>query len=468
MSDKFEKLVEGLFAQEENVLGSKELEKLLFLEYRKKLKEDSAPVNKTDNRVLKLPKLQISENWGKANSVERSELERIVDTATRGKKNVFDKLRIIQDQMTKLSSGKFEKIKNPRRILSQIILLETMNRLFKSFQPAPAGFINEALLSVFYGGEQTSAGAANKAKDIGDVTDPSGIPISIKTKGSGGLIVDGSIENLYESINRAGKVYFDIYEKVSEGGGKDKHVGTLKVSRFVVDANNINQFLGKDYFSLQNGKLIPKAQFKKGGKDVQDNQNVSEAKERKLQRYELVGKIVGAEEPIPQEELQKMTSHLGPVVFDQLVKDVKKGKLFTDDPKIKDIINKNVASLASIQISRREIEKASGGLEREFSKSEAHWRPFADQMGVDEITISFSDKQINDALQASVEQLDEQIVQIFNNLDGFSQSISSYLTSIASNRAKDGMRALEYAKQLEPQTQKVVKTVSSDEQDANI
>jgi hypothetical protein len=464
MSDKFEKLVEGLFAQEENVLGSRELEKLLFLEYKKKLNEKG----EQKERVLKLPRLQISENWGKAKSVERSELERIVDTATRGQKNVFDRLKIIQQQMTSLSSGQLGKIKNPRRILSQIILLETMNRLFKSFQPAPAGFINEALLSVFYGGEQTSAGAANKAKDIGDVTDPDGIPISIKTKGSGGLIVDGSIENLYESINRAGKVYFDIYEKITEGGGKDKHVGTLKVSRFVVDANNINQFLGKDYFTLQNGKLIPKAQFKKGGKDISDNEELSEAKEKRLSNIELVPKIVGATAPIPKEELEKMTSHLGPVVFDRLVKVVKKSKVFTDDPKVKDIITKNVASLASIQISRREIEKTSGGLEREFSRTEVQWRPFADQTGVDEITISFSDKQINDALQAAVQQLDQQIVQIFNNLDGFSQSISAYLTSIASNRAQEGMKALEYAKQLEPQTQKVVKTVSGDEQDENI
>jgi hypothetical protein len=417
------------------------------------------PASKAGERVLKLPKLQISENWGKADKVERQELERIVDTATRGKKNAFDKLRIIQEQMTKLTSGKLGKIRNPRRILSQIILLETMNRLFKSFQPAPAGFINEAFLSVFYGGMQTAAGEANVAKDIGDVTDPEGIPISIKTKGSGALIVDGSVENLYSSINRAGKVYFDIYEKITEGGDANSHVGTLKVVRFVVDANNINQFLGKEAFTIgKDGKLVPKMQFKRGGKDV-----VEEALQMSVE--DIVAVISDFPIPVEDSKLKQWTSSLGPRQFNELISKLEIAAQQSKDAKQKEVFKKAIMSLSSIEISKRKLDKTTTGLEREFSRTETQWKNFARQSGVDAIVLKFSDKEINGMLQSAVEELDAGIVQIFNTLDGFSQSINTYLTSISSNRGQDGLKALEYAKRLEPETKQVVQKTTGETQE---
>jgi hypothetical protein len=425
--------------------------------------QEKTQKKQTQERVLKLPKLQISENWGKENQVDRKELERIVDTATRGKVNAFDKLRVIQQQMDQLTTGKLGKIKNPRRILSQIMILETMNRLFKSFQPAPAGFINEAFLSVFYGGVQTAAGEANKAKDIGDVTDPEGVPISIKTKGTGGLIVDGSVENLYSSINntKGKKVYFDIYEKITEGAEGDKHVGVLKVVRFVVDANNINQFLGKEYFNIVDGKLVPKAAFKKGGKDV-EIQNEARPKKQKPPSAEEILNLT-LQKTFSEEEMDDLTDHLGPRITSQMIAKMKEMRT-TVTPEQKVNLDKNISALSGVIISRRDVEKASGGLEREFHIPETRWRAFADQQGfIDEIVLTFSDKQINVMLQAAVEALDEGIVEIFNTLDGFSQSINTYLTSISSNRTADGFKALEYAKRLEPQTQQVVKTTAGED-----
>jgi len=183
--------------------------------------KDMVPINEENKlaadkgKILDLFKLQISENWGKLDTVERQELERIVRTATAGQTTVAGRLMKIEEQMTQLREGTLGKIKNPRRILSQIILLETFNRLFKGFQPSPAGFINEGLLSVFYGSTQEEAGEANKAFQIGDVIAADGSPISVKTKIDGKAIVDGSIKNLYHSLNGSstGKVYFDIFLK---------------------------------------------------------------------------------------------------------------------------------------------------------------------------------------------------------------------------------------------------------------
>lgn len=205
------------------------------------------------DRVIKLPRLQISENWGKLNTVERNELESVVNTATKGVTDPFSKLRAIQQQMGKIASG--EAVKNPRRILSQIIILETLNRMFKSFQPNAAGFVNEAFLSVIYGSTQKEAIKANLEGDIGDITD-SGIPVSIKTLTSSKALVKGSVKNLIKSINLHGKVFFDVYLKLSDGDGT---VGKITVSRFTVDATNINDFLRLPQNTIAldaSGKLI--------------------------------------------------------------------------------------------------------------------------------------------------------------------------------------------------------------------
>lgn len=464
------KLVESFFAQEEKVLGVEELRNLLIREYRDSLSERTT---QKQERVLKLPRLQISENWGKENTVERAELERIVDTATRGKVGAFEKLKVIQQQMTQLSSKSFTEIKNPRRILSQIMILETMNRLFKSFQPSPAGFINEALLSVFYGGLQKGAGQANVQKDIADVNDADGTPISIKTKGKGGLIVDGSIENLYTTINttKNKKVYFDIYEKITTGDDKKGgHVGTLRVFRFYVDANNINDFLGKDYFNVVNGKLVPKGEFKVAGKETTKQQALEEATAAE-KRNEVFNTIIASDKAFSEKEFENMLSQVkisvkNTVTFDKLIQSLKDAAREEKDSSKFEIMKKNISVLSNMKIAGRGKEEyTGGGLHREFAINQSDWQAFADQQGyIEDITLTFSDENITNMLESAVELLDRQIVEIFNNLDGFSNSISAYLTSITKNRNSIGEKALQYAAKLEPQTQQVIKTTAADDE----
>lgn len=474
----YDKLVEGFFEKKEKVIGNEELKNILVHEYRNRLLET---VKQAQDRVLKLTKLQISENWGKENTVERTELERIVYSATAGKTDAFERLAVIERQMTELSSGVMKKIRNPSRILSQIMILETMNRLFKSFQPSPAGFINEALLSVFYGGAQKGAGEANLAKDIADVT-ANGIPISIKTKGTGGLLVDGSIENLFTSINRAGKVFFDIYEKTAEGEKEGKHVGSLKATRFFVDQDNINRFLGGNYFDVKDGKLIPKVSFKSSSEkkpsEKKPEESIDEGKKGDL-IADLANQIKNSTKEISVDEMvtilskfnEKNINDLKGILKQELLgieDEAKKQKLKKkekEDYKNKiDLLKNNIATIAKVQISKRQLsEPEQTGMEREFKIPETQWRPFAESQGfVNEIQISFSDEKLQAALQSAIENLDQQIVEIFNNLDGFSNSIQAYLTSITKNRNKIGETALEYAKKLEPQTQEVIKSASDD------
>jgi hypothetical protein len=452
-------------------------------------------------KMVNLFKLQMSENWGKLDTVERQELERVVYTATAGQEEVRGRLTVIQRQMTELREGTLGKIKNPRRILSQIILLETFNRLFKSFQPSPAGFVNEGLLSVFYGSTQEDAGEANKEFQIGDVIATDGSPISIKTKIDGKAKVDGSLKNLYHSLNgsKTGKVYFDIFVKKKD----DKEtVGSLSYYRFDVDASNINQFLDVDLFEPNPEdptKVILKKKYRNSNlaegllregiadtkwtaKDfADDTKDISAAKAN-----ELYAQVDGDEDKFKElvDDIEKPTTAA-------LIKKwgVKKAKLqdFLDavlrssdltnggsdpeyagpNPGYKAVYNKIVVDLATLynqEFTGKTKPKGKGKkLHTEFGVSQGQWMRFAKAQGNEPpIVLNFDDESIERTIEAAVADIDVAITDMFNGLATFTGTVQTYLTTIADNRAMIGEKATREANELPAKTEKVVDVAGTD------
>lgn len=431
---------------------------------------------KTQERVLRLPQLQISENWGKENTVEREELENIVYSATRGANDPFSRLRMIQEQMTNIAAGK--DVESPQKVLSQVILLETLNRLFKSFQPSPAGFINEAFLSVIYGTYQKDAMKANAEGDIGDITDGN-VPVSLKTLTSRSAHVKGSVANLVNSINNTEehKVYFDLYLKDSSGA--DSPVGQLRVVRFVVDGSNINQFL----------------QLPEGSKITTDAQGNLEIPQKTINE----GYVLSEEEPIVPGQDEGLSPE-AQQIFDKAIVNTKgkpkklnpteQGRLAFivlkannfDLPKVgnfRQFVNELDANALAVlsselqkepktpnikkldkMLARSEIVKTKAskkGLRTEFIIPETHWSKFARDYAQDEIVLEFSDNRLEAIIQSAVKSLDASITEIFNNLADFTATLQNYLTSTKGNRSLQGQKAVELAKKLKPSTEKVVK-----------
>jgi hypothetical protein len=443
---------------------------------KKTLEEE--PQLKTQERVLRLPKLQISENWGKADTVERQELENIVYTATKGPKDPFSKLAAIQQQMTSIATG--EAIKNPKKILSQIILLETLNRMFKSFQPSPAGFINEAFLSVIYGTTQKDALKANAEGDIGDITDD-GVPVSLKTL-TGNAPVKGSVANLVNSINNTEgeKVYFDLYLKNSSGA--DSEVGELRVLRFVVDGSNINQFLQlpKDTIKINpsTGKLeFPEQSLKEGfiiseldDESVPDlgagltpeaeaefNKAFSKGKLRSDIGFDKQGQLAFNVLKLNNFEMPKVGR------FTEFVNNLQNQSLSklsdllyseSDDPKVRQLLK----TITSTEIGKSKVAQTTAKKGDQFEIPYGHWSTFVKNYGQKQITLEFSDKKLQAIMQNAVKSLDASITEIFNNLADFTSTLQSYLTSTKEGRGNEGQKAVELAKKLKPSTEKVVKT----------
>lgn len=449
-----------------------EVENSGILLERKKAKPDKS-------QLLNLFKLQISENWGKQDTVERQELSRIVQAATAGKKNVIERLTIIEEQMTKLRQGTLGKIRNPRRILSQIILLETFNRLFKSFQASPAGFINEGLLSVFYGGFQEEAGEANKAFQIGDVIAEDGTPISIKTKIKGAAMVDGSIKNLYHSINGSPtqKVYFDIFMKEAKEGKNGSHVGKLTFLRFFVDSTNINNFLDRNLFiqdpeDPKKVRLRPEYEGTFLNIPASNKEELEEArtKEESEKFFDAAGeqlKLLLSKNPEMSVEdvFKSLKIKIGKNNVSALLKvlDVKareNPELQKFDRELSRYYNKEFKGEKAVKFSDK------GKIETDFSLDEQNWMRFVKEQGTmiyNPVVINFSDNEIEQVITKAVEQIDESITGLFNSLATFTDSVQEYLTSIKSNRGMIGMKAIEEAKILPSKTDAVVQVAAGKE-----
>ena len=424
-------------------------------------------------RVLRMPALFISEEWGKGESgtkpPDRIQLEQIVATATKGADTPFKKLQAIQNQMTKIAAG--EAIKNPRRILSQILLLETLNRLFKSFSPSGAGFINEAFLSVFYGSFQKPAGKANVEKEIGDITD-NGVPVSVKTISESKAIVKGSTANLVASINKSAtkQVYFDIYIKT----GTDE-VGSLTVQRFVVDKDNINEFLNIGSNTIQNinGILVmPETSLKE---DVFSDSDMTQQADDYFNSQISLRKNIDSDEKKANLAFQTLRLNNykmprtgdNPSNFTQFLDSLNDGTL----AKLQNILAAQPRTTEIVALSKKiatdEISKRQPGekIKAEFELAPSHWKKFARQYGQENITINFSDEDINNILQNAVKSLDNSITEIFNNLTDFTKYLQSYLTSTDESRTKDGVQAMEIANTLPESTKAVVSKTSEQDLD---
>lgn len=434
-------------------------------------------------KVLNLPRLYLSEDFGKEATVDREELVRLVQSATAGGADAFDRLKILNDQMQNFKKGLLGPVRTPSRILSQIMLLETFNRLFKSFGASPAGFINEGILSAFYEGFQEDAIEANQKFEIGDVKDSQGNPISIKTKTINKPIVDGSIFNLYNSINNSPnkKVIFDIYikettAKTKDGGGE---VGTLTAYRFEVNADNINQFLGKNIFiKNEDGTVKPRFQIKKQ-KPKEDKEQINEAVMTSESANDFISFLLSKD----LEELEKTdvsTSALPALWIDAGLQKISFGpgninKIYgaledrfkqisrkAEDREVREkaeLLTKKFGSAElpdDGEIPEPQLGQTDTLTETEFKLTLNQWKPFARKFGKQPVVIKFSDEDLSAILEKAVQELNADIVDMFNTLQIYTTKLQEYLTSVAQNRNEAAKIAQSTAKQLPEKTDAVV------------
>jgi phosphopantetheine adenylyltransferase len=182
--------------------------------------------SKAERFVLSLPKFTPTEAWGDPNSMERQQIQRIFDTVGGGA-TIQEKLQFLNDSIENPRGG----IRSPRRIISTLILLESIRAVIESFGEAPAGFVFEGFMAGLLRGEQV-AGRTEKGnlpiQDLIAFSELGGgksVPVSLKLlkglgpnpkKGEKVTPIEGSYTNLVDALEEFGLMVYIVGRKDGE------------------------------------------------------------------------------------------------------------------------------------------------------------------------------------------------------------------------------------------------------------
>jgi len=246
--DEFDKLVENYFEPKEKIdiltLSNLIREELSLIQKLSLINENkSAGSSKGEKLVLSLPKFVPSESWGKPNSEARKQME-VLFRQVGGGASLERKIKFLENLQQEKS-----RITSPRRIISTLILLESLSACLNAFGSSSAGFVFEGFLAALLGGHQVDDPTTEKGNlPIEDIMAFSGwkgskdIPMSLKMLKKGGDI-KGSYTNLVDAMDDypQGMQYVVAY-KTKEG----KAVSAITLSTFVLGRENILNVMSSD------------------------------------------------------------------------------------------------------------------------------------------------------------------------------------------------------------------------------
>ena len=163
--------------------------------------------------LLSLPKFSPNESWGDPNSVDRSTVNKIF-AVVGGDATIEGKLKFIQR-----IAEPDNQITSPRRIISTLIILESLAAVVNNFSSSPAGFVFEGFLAALLRGRQEAEVSDKGNLPIQDLIGFSelgtGIPISLKMLRKKGNI-EGSYSNLVNALDEYGKIIYLVARKMGD------------------------------------------------------------------------------------------------------------------------------------------------------------------------------------------------------------------------------------------------------------
>jgi len=227
----------------DNLIGShfKNKNKIDFgtiLEMVSKQMESLPPVTeelKTQTRaerfLLSLPKFTPSEAWGDPNSQARLEMERYFKRV--GGKSLAGKLEWLQ----RIQEPPGKRGPKVQRVISSLIILESLASCVNDFSDPSAGFVFEGFLAALLGGHQVS-GPVSGNLPIEDIMAFSvagvGVPMSLKLLRHGGS-VKGSYTNLIDAMEKYPEMIYVVAYKTKEGG----KTGAITIGEFKITRENV-------------------------------------------------------------------------------------------------------------------------------------------------------------------------------------------------------------------------------------
>ena len=203
----------------------------------------------TEDYVLRLPKLRISEQWGTPGSDDRQ----IIEMFTSKIKGATLKEKI--ESLNNFVAGCDEMCasqKDVSEILANLVFLDALSSVIYDFNDMTGGYLFESILAALFGGSaeqiETKGG---RYQDVTDIVDDRGRNLSLKFFFSqASQYVGASYNNLVRSIVKAGEPMIYIVAVKNRASKGDKNVMSIDFFEFSVGHEEIKG----DYDAIEVGK----------------------------------------------------------------------------------------------------------------------------------------------------------------------------------------------------------------------
>jgi len=249
-----DKLVENYFMPKGDSLTKKTLWKLFdeasyeqkesknkILALQEASKEKKLKQTEGEKFILSLPKFTPSEAWGDPNSEARQIMEGHLRQIGGGG-DVAKRLQWLERLQSDVPV-KGREITSPRRVISTLILLESLAACFNAFHESATGFVFEGFLAAILGGHQKASPESGSLpiEDIVAFSQWAGtadVPMSLKALKKT-TNIKGSYTNLVDALNKFPEMKYVIAYKEKEGDD----VSAIDIAEFTISRLNLLDIL---------------------------------------------------------------------------------------------------------------------------------------------------------------------------------------------------------------------------------
>ena len=376
------------------------------------IKEDEQKLKreKAEKFVLSLPKFSPSEAWGNPKSMERKQIQKIFDTVGGGA-TIEEKLQFLNNSIENPSGG----IRSPRRIISTLIILESLAAVIRSFNSASAGFVFEGFLSALLRGRQEAEISEKGNLPIQDLIAFSelksgqSVPISLKLLNQT-TNIEGSYTNLIDALDEFGQMVYIVARK-----DKDK----IALEKFTFNRDN---FINAIVTSARGGSTNDADLLRLPGKTAFSSiriLNRLQGDENWPEKYELLQQTSGYRArkkkiPPPEEEV---------TVTDEMPDG--------EDVEAEIAANRTEKTTFTVEENKKLISEGllaeSFGTQWKISAPQLKY--VADSVDYDTLgTLPISTEKIVDVAVQYIDKLSDNLRNVFESTKNLSEHINEYFT----------------------------------------
>jgi len=418
---------------------------------------------KTKEFLLSLPKFTPTEAWGNPESMERQQITRIFSNI-RGGASIEGKLKYLQ----RIASPD-NRITSPRRIISTMIVLESLAAVVNSFNAASAGFVFEGFLAaLFYGTQEAEVSAKGNLpiQDLIAFTETERakpLPISLKLLNLT-TNIEGSYTNLIDALDEFGEMVYIVARKDGEKIAFEQFVFTREnfMDALVRKASGKFKDSGLGLFRL------PKMGGAQSVKVIK-NQSSWEEQYDLLQQTDGYSKRVRAKRLAAREagnslELDPVSAKpddvapaappakpSAPTDSDRRIIDRLKGALAAGeelDPSALNFLRKYGELQEAIKEEWSLLTESSGtGTQWTISPAQLKSFEFVNYQTLG--TLPYTSAELETIAELHIDKLNEELLELFQATAALSENINKYFTFDKRDRAiNSGERAIKNTEQI--------------------